>query len=73
MTNTNNHDIVSIERKRRQESSGTEKEIVMVSKTMMKEMNMRRFTACDRSMFILLCPIMPRIPMRSGGSLMKKR
>lgn len=73
MTNTNNRVIVSIERKRRRMSPGTEKEIVMVSKTMMREMNMRRFTTCDRSMFISPCPIMPRNTMRSGGSLMKKR
>lgn len=45
----------------------------MVSKTMMREMNMRRFTAYDRSMSILPCPIIPRNTMRSGGSLMKKR
>lgn len=72
MTNTNNHVIVSSERKRRQMSFGAEKEIVMVRKTMMNEMNMRCIKACDRSMSILPCLIMPRIPMRSGGSLMKR-
>lgn len=73
MTNGNNRDIVGIERERRQKLSGKEKEIVMTSITMMREMNMRRLTACGRSMSILPCPNMPGIPMRSGGSLMWKR
>lgn len=44
----------------------------MRSTTMMREMNMRRFTAYARRMFNSPCFIMPRNIMRSGGNLMKE-
>ena len=51
---------------------GKEKEIIMRSKAMMREMNMRRLTAYARRMSNSPCFIMPRNTMRFGGSLMKE-
>lgn len=51
---------------------GKEKEIIMRSTTMMREMNMRRVRAYVRSMSISPCFIMPENNMRSGGNLMKE-
>ena len=49
---------------------GKKREKIMRSTAMMREMNMRRFTAYDRGMSIFPCAFMPRRIMRSGGSLM---
>jgi len=50
---------------------GKEKELIMRSTVMMREMNMRRERACARRMSVSLCFI-PGKFMRSGGSLMQE-
>lgn len=51
--------------------SGKEKELIMRSTVMRREMNMRRERACARRMSVSLCFI-PGKFMRSGGSLMQE-